>query len=361
MEAYLVWRRRGFSRLVKRRALVVLTVLAALFILTLIASVASGSTAMPITAVVAALLGQGTPTDTLIVTGFRLPRVLQAAEAGVCLAVAGFLLQRATRNPLASPTVLGVVDGAGLAVVLTLVGASLGLAVLDGAALGVANADVDPAWLPVAAVTGAFCFVALTFGLAREQAASPIRLILFGVALAAIAKAAMTVLLVTAPIFRVSQAMRWLAGAVDTATWPEVAITAAAAVPVLFAAALIARRLDLLDVDDRSARSAGLATTGLRIASVALAAVLTAIAVAYVGGIGFVGLIAPHLAVMLVGRSSGAGMAAAALLGALMVMAADLLVRVAFAPTEVPAGTVTAVVGAPYLLYLLTRRSSSDG
>lgn len=348
---YVALRVGGWSRLLQPRRAVVLAILAGLLALAFLGSVAFGSTPMPIDRVLAALAGAGDPMDRLIVAQFRLPRAVQAVEAGICLAVAGLLLQRATRNPLASPDVLGIVDGAGFGVILFLVLFS----------------DVDNAlvvsihWQPMAAALGGIAFIGIVFALARTQAGSPIRLILYGLAVAAIAKAATTLLMITGPIHRTSQAMQWLAGSVHTATWEETALIAAAAAPLILVAGALARALDLLDLDDASARSIGLPTVLARTASVLLAAALTAAAIAFVGGIGFVGLIAPHLAQLLLGRGAGGGLLGTALIGAFMVVAADLAVRVLFAPIEVPAGTVTAVVGAPYLLYLLTRRSQTDG
>ena len=340
-----------YSRLVRPRRAASLLGLAALLVMAIAMSLAVGSAGMPLERVVAALLGVGDDMDRLIVMEFRLPRALQAIEAGACLAVAGLLLQRSTRNPLASPDVLGVVDGAALGVVLFLV-------LFSGADDAL---TVSIHWQPVAATFGGVAFLALLFALAREQAGQPIRLLLFGVALAALAKAATTLFLILGPIQRASQVFHWLAGSVHTATWEEVAIVAAMAAPLLLLAGAMARRLDLLDLDQATSRSFGLRTMLIQSAAILLAAALTAVAVSFVGGIGFVGLIAPHLVRLLVGRGGGGGLLGAAMAGALMVVTADLAVRLLFAPLEVPTGAATAVVGAPYLLYLLTRRTHADG
>ncbi|HZH28745.1 MAG TPA: iron ABC transporter permease [Azospirillaceae bacterium] len=347
---YATFRLGRFSRQLRPRAQLAIAGLAVLLAAVFVASIATGSTTMPLARVVDALLGNGPRTDQLIIGQFRLPRTLQAAQAGICLAVAGVLLQRATRNPLASPGVLGVVDGAGLGAVLFLT------AFGDGGGAPTVGAH----WQPLAALLGGLALVAAVFLLARGQAA-PVRLILFGMALAALAKAGITLLLVVGPIHRASQAMHWLAGAVNTATWAEVRMVAGPLVVLLCATAAMARRLDPLDLDDDTARAAGLPAPRVRLLAVVLAAALTAVSVAFVGGIGFVGLIAPHLARRIAGPGAGANLAAAALLGAVMVIGADLAVRIAFAPIEVPAGTVTALVGAPYMLLLLTRRMRSDG
>jgi iron complex transport system permease protein len=123
----------------------------------------------------------------------------------------------------------------------------------------------------------------------------------------------------------------------------------------------VARRLPPTDLDEVSARGLGLNLPVFRILVFALASALTALAVALAGGVGFIGLMAPHLARLIVGRPVLAGIAASFLLGAIMLIGADLIVRVLFAPTEVPAGTVTAVIGTPYFLYLVLRRGSTNG
>ncbi|EKV31882.1 transport system permease protein [Caenispirillum salinarum AK4] len=333
------------------RALALVGVLAGLVAALALASVALGSTWIPLSRILAALVGAGAEMDTLIVVDFRLPRALMAVLAGACLGVAGLLLQRATRNPLASPTVLGIVDGGGVAVLLFLILFS--------------DADdslmVSIHWQPAAAALGAVVFLGLVFWLSREQRTAPVRLILYGVAVAALAKAAITLLMVTGPVYRASQATRWLAGALDGVDWMEVRIAGVLTVLLLGVAALVTRRMNVLDLDEISAHGLGVGNPLNRLGLFVLAALLTATAVSFLGGIGFVGLMAPHLATALLGRPTGAGLVGTALIGAALVLSADLIVRALFAPIEVPAGAVTALVGGPYLLYLLTRKGSTHG
>ena len=132
-------------------------------------------------------------------------------------------------------------------------------------------------------------------------------------------------------------------------------------VPVMLLVLLAARKLPPADLDETSARAVGLDLPVFRILVFALAAALTALAVAFVGGVGFIGLMAPHLARLLVGRNVYAGILGSFLLGAIMLIGADLIVRVIFTPIEVPAGTVTAIIGAPYFLYLLMGKQRHDG
>ena len=340
------------GRIAQRPAPAILAVgiVALAFVVLFLAGIGFGSTWMPLETVAGVLLGGGDKTERLVVLQLRLPRVAAAALAGGAIAFAGYLLQRITRNELASPGVLGVVDGAALGVVLF-------MAVFSGES----NALLVPvAWQPLAAALGAVAAIGLVFLLSGRQASSAIRLLLFGIAVAAVAKALTTIFMLVGPIYQAAQAARWLAGAVNTINWTEVQLMTAVLVPTALVAALAARQLPPADLDDTSSRSIGLNLPLYRLFIFLLAALLTAGAVAFAGGVSFVGLIAPHLARMLVGRARAAGIVASILLGAMMLVGADLLVRVAFAPLEVPAGTVTAIIGAPYFLFLLMRKYNTN-
>ncbi len=327
--------------------LAVAAVLALLFL----AGIGFGSTWIPLETVAHVLLGGGEKTEKLVVLQLRLPRVAAAALAGGSMAYAGYLLQRITRNALASPGVLGVVDGAALGVVLF-------MALFSGESNSL---TVSVAWQPLAAATGAVAAICLVFLLSGRQASSAVRLLLFGIAVAAVCKALTTIFMLIGPIYQASQAARWLAGAVNTINWSEIQLMLVVLVPVGLVAAFAARQLPPADLDDTSSRSVGLNLPVYRIFIFFLAALLTAGAVAFAGGVSFIGLMAPHLARLLVGRARAAGIIVSILLGAIILIGADLLVRVAFAPLEVPAGTVTAVIGAPYFLFLLMRKDKTNG
>jgi iron complex transport system permease protein len=333
------------------RASATMLAVAAVFALLVLAGVGFGSTWIPLETVANVLLGGGEKTDKLVVLQLRLPRVAAAALAGGAIAYAGYLLQRITRNELASPGVLGVVDGAALGVVLF-------MAIFVGESNSL---TVSVAWQPLAAAIGAIAAICLVFLLSGRQASSAIRLLLFGIAVAAVCKALTTIFMLIGPIYQASQAARWLAGAVNTINWTEIQLMLAVLVPVGIVAAIAARQLPPADLDDTSSRSIGLNLPVYRIFIFFLAALLTAGAVAFVGGVSFIGLLAPHLARLLVGRARAAGIIVSILLGAIILVGADLLVRVAFAPLEVPAGTVTAVIGAPYFLFLLMRKDKTNG
>jgi iron complex transport system permease protein len=320
------------------RAPVALSILSGICVVLALSGVAFGSTWIPLEQVASVILGAGEKTQKLIVLQLRLPRVVIATLAGGGMAVAGFLLQKITRNALASPGVLGVIDGAALGVVIFLAALS-----------NESNALVTSiAYQPLAAMAGAVLGIALVFLLSGQQSASAVRLLLFGIAVAAVFKGT-------------SQAARWIAGAVNEINWSEIQITLLMLLPLLLLAMLAARKMPPADLDEVSARGVGLDLPVFRMLIFALAAGLTAVSVAFVGGVGFIGLMAPHLARLVVGRNIYAGLLGSFLLGAIMLIGADLIVRVLFSPVEVPAGTVTAVIGAPYFLFLLMSRQRHDG
>lgn len=339
------------TSLFKARTPVALAIMVCAFALLALSGVAFGSSWIPMDQVASVILGAGEKTQRLIVLQLRLPRVVIAALAGGGMAVAGYLLQKVTRNALASPSVLGVIDGAALGVVLF-------LALLSNES----NTLIIPiGYQPLAALAGAVLGITLVFLLSGRQSSSAVRLLLFGIAMAAVFKAMVMVLILIGPIYRASQASRWLAGSVNEINWSEIQITLVMLVPLLVMAVLAARKMPPADLDEVSARSIGLNLPVFRIVIFALAAGLTAVSVAFVGGVGFIGLMAPHLARLMVGRNVYAGLLGSFLLGAIMLVGADLIVRVLFRPVEVPAGTVTAVIGAPYFLFLLMSRQRHDG
>ena len=296
--------------------------------------------------VLAALIGQGSATDEIIIWTLRLPRVALAMLAGAALALAGLLLQRSVRNPIASPSVLGIVDGAAVGVVLFLWIWS-----------NEANAlTVSIHWLPLAATCGAATFACAVVLIARRDAVQPSRLILYGIALAALAKALVIVLIILGPVYRASTALIWLAGSVHAANWQDVAILTADLVACLLLLTILLRPMNQLVLDDASAMATGMALLPVKAALLALSVTLTAGAVSIAGGIAFVGLIAPNIARALVGLAAGPLLVVTPLVGASLVLGADIIARIVAYPLEIPTGAVTALIGAPYFMFLLFRQ-----
>lgn len=271
-----------------------------------------------------------------MVGDLRAPRVLLGGLVGAALAAAGVAMQAVLHNELADPYVLGISGGASVAAVAS-------LAVCPGVAPG-----------PAAAV-GAGAAAALVRVLARGPH-DPTRILLAGVAVGSVLGSATGLLLVLAPD---SQLLRsstsWLFGGLGTPSWSALIAPAAGVAAGIAWLWRHARRIDRLALGADAATALGVAVPALRRQILGIAVVLTAIAVAAAGLVGFVGLIAPHAARRLVGQPHRALIPLASLAGALLVMAADAVARTAFAPRELPVGLVTASLGGPMFLWQLQR------
>lgn len=310
-----------------------------------IASAALGDIKLSPLTVLKTFIGGGTELDQLVVFSFRLPRMIVAMLAGMSLAAAGAILQGMVRNPLASPDIIGLTAGASAAVVSFLAFFS-----------NESNAlTVSIQWLPLAAFLGASLAAVAVYFLSWKNGISPIRLVLIGIGISALMQAATTVMMIVGPVHRASQANIWITGTVNGVSWEEVLILAPWSFVLLMVSFLAVRHLNIQELGDELAVNAGVKIEQQRVLMIVLATALVGGAVAFAGGIGFVGLMAPHMARRLVGSDFGPMLAASAFIGAILVMIADLFGRTFFLPLEVPAGVFTAGIGAPYFIYLLLK------
>lgn len=334
--------RLPFSIRLDRRVPLVLLLTTIATIATLTISVGYGEYWITPPDVLRTLLGlpTGNADHSFIVMTLRLPRALAALLVGMALAISGAILQGLTRNPLADPGIVGIEAGASLAAV----------------SLIVLLPSIGAGWLPVAAFSGALIVALLIYALAWRGGDSPMRLILVGIGLASVGGALTTLMITFGEINQVSRALLWLTGSVYGRSWDDVGPLLPWLIGFGGLALLLTRDLNALALGEDVARGLGsrvaLQRGLLLITSVALAAA----AVATAGTIGFVGLIAPHVARLLVGPSHEGSLPTSALLGGLLVLLADLVGRTLFAPVEIPCGIVTAAIGAPFFLYLLYRR-----
>lgn len=296
-----------------------------------------GSSDLSVADTAAALTGAGADGAVFVVRGLRLPRILVAVGAGAGLGASGTLLQGLLRNPLGSPDVMGVTAGASLGAVLAI------------------GAEVPPLLLPGVAAAGAAIATVTLHLLTTRAGAGGARLVLAGIGIHAAASAATVLAVARLPVGRLGAAEVWLAGSLHARNWTHVTALAIALTVGMPAAFALIRRLGLLELGDDVAVGAGVPITRSRIQLLAAATVLAGAAVAVTGPIGFVALGAPHIARRLVGHAGAATLATAALVGALLLVLADLIGQRLFHPTPVAAGVITAVIGAPYLLWLLHR------
>ncbi|GIN88101.1 iron ABC transporter permease [Heyndrickxia sporothermodurans] len=337
------------SFLVDHRASKIILLLFAISIATLIVSTGLGDMKINPITVVKTFFGGGSSLEQLVVLKFRLPRILVALFVGIALAMAGGILQGIIRNPLASPDIIGITGGASAAVV--------------GFLAIFSNKDnsltVSIGWMPVAAFIGATIVAFLVYFLAWKDGVSPIRLVLIGIGISAVMQAFTTLLMILGPIYRAGEANIWITGTVNGSNWGNVAVI----VPCVFVLTCIvlisARKINIQEFGDEIATSVGSHVQKQRFFLLILSTALVGTAVAFGGGIGFVGLMAPHMARRLVGSSFGVLLPASGFIGGMLVMVADLIGRTVFTPLEVPAGVFTAAIGAPYFIYLLFRTKSA--
>lgn len=302
-----------------------------------ILSVAVSGAHLPLLAALQAALGADNQ-YAAVVRNSQLPRVLLCWVVGCSLGVAGGVTQGVIRNPLASPDVIGVSKGAG-------VGAAILLLVLPTAPVIA---------IPIAAFCGGLLAFVTVYLFAYRQGASPVRLALTGIAVGAICDSIVRFLLVKWPI-DINAALIWLVGSLYGRTQVdvlEVLPWMLVLTPALF---FFAHRLDVLGLGDDLAIGLGEPVERTRLVTLLLAVSLASAAVAVAGAIGFVGLVAPHIARRLVGGQHLRFLPVSALVGVLLMLIADSLGRGIHPPLDVPAGLITALIGGPYFLYLLVR------
>ncbi|GLV96643.1 iron ABC transporter permease [Streptomyces lavendulae] len=290
-----------------------------------------------------------------IVWDVRMPRVLLGAVVGAGLAVTGTVLQALVRNQLADPFLLGASSGASAGAVLVIV---FGTAAGAGAVGALGGAGV-----PLAAFAGSMAALVTVYALARRGGTMTTgRLILAGVAVQYVLSALTSLVLVlSASPDQMRSVLFWTLGGLGGARWSELALPAAALFVGTGVLVTLARPLDLLLAGEEGAHTLGLDTGRFRAAAFVLTSLVIGVLVASSGAIGFVGLMVPHAARMVVGAGHRALLPVAALGGAVFLTLADLLARTAAAPQEIPVGVVTALVGGPFFLWMLRRSGRGEG
>ena len=274
----------------------------------------------------------------MIVHSFRIPRVVAALVVGACLGAAGALLQSATRNPLGDPQLFGLGGGAAIVQALAMAG------VIGAGAWMVASLSV------IAAVVGAL----LIFLLASRENLTPARLALIGVSVGALTVAIAAAILMHARVFSL-QALALFSGSLANRSWDDIAPVIPFLALGIAMAVAAAGRLNLLVLGDRLAGHLGASPRSTRLVALVSAGVLAGAGVSLAGVVGFVGLLTPHVVRLLLGNDARIVMAVSVPAGALVVLYADQLARLALMPAEIPVGLVTTVLGAPLMIWVARR------
>ncbi|MFF3013196.1 FecCD family ABC transporter permease [Streptomyces sp. NPDC057939] len=305
-------------------------------------SIAVGDFPIALPQVIATILGGGEQVDEFVIMDLRMPRALAGCVVGVALGMSGAITQSIARNPLASPDILGITGGAGAVAVF--------LVTVSG---GTATAVVNSVGLSGAALAGGLGTGLLVYFLAWRRGVDGFRLILIGISVSAVMEAITTWLLVSADIRDVARAQAWLIGSLDNRSWDDITVALRSTLVLMAVVACVAFQFKPMHLGDEVAAGLGVRYAVVRAVLLLCAVLLAGVAVSAAGPVPFVALVAPQVAMRLV-RCPTPPMIASGVVGALLLIGADLIARAAL-PITLPVGVVTAAVGGPFLVYLLVR------
>jgi iron complex transport system permease protein len=342
-QPWIILRSRNFSARLDKRVPIILTIALLATISAMVINIGVGEYPIPAIDVLKTVfhLPTGEEDYNFVVNTLRLPRMLVAALIGLSLGISGTIMQGLTRNPLADPEILGISAGAGLVVVSMIV----------------IFRTLPSSLIPFGALLGASLNALLIYTLSWRNGDSPMRMILIGIGLAAISSAALNMMITFGDIDDVQSAMLWLAGSVYGKSWKDFWTLLPWVLVLVPLALFMARDLNLLNLGEDISRSLGINVPARRGFLLLIAVALAAATVSVAGSIGFVGLMAPHIARRLVGPDHVGVIPTAAAIGTLLVVVADLIGRTIVAPIEIPCGLVTAAIGAPFFVYLMLKQA----
>ncbi len=323
----------------KRVALVIMF----LFLcLSIILSISLGATNISLNDILRALFVEKKGLTYHIIYNIRVPRMIVGFLVGMCLSISGAILQGVMRNSLASPSIIGVSSGAGLAATICIV--------------------LLPAYVyltPIAAFAGAFVTTIIIYLLSYKNGIRPLRMVLAGVAVSSLVNALINLILIFFPD-RVADTLSFTIGSLSLATWSDIWVILPYAVTGFTLSMLFSKTLNVLMLGDEIANSLGVNVELTRFLFIALASLLAAASVSIVGLLGFVGLIVPHIVKLLVGSDYKYVYIGSTILGGGIVIFCDTLSRFVAAPMEIPVGITMALLGVPFFLYLLRGRIAHD-
>lgn len=339
---YGVLRAGRASFLVHRRSVWVAAMLALLLAAAALAYLCTGESFVSPAEALKVVLGQPSP-DELVVGTLRLPRLVVGLLVGAAFGVAGALIQTVARNPLASPDIIGISQGASALTV-------------GAMTFGITSYDV----LPYLAIAGGLIAAALVYVFAWRGGLHATRFVLIGIGFAIALRSITTLFMTKGDVLVAQQAQIWMTGSLNGRSWPEAQLLGSTLLILLPAIAWAARAQRTVSMDDDTATALGVRLGRVRLGLVLLGVVLAAVATGTAGPVDFVALLAPQVARRMT-RTAQIPLVCSALTGAVVVVLADLLARRVFAPTELPVGVLTAAVGAPYLIWLIIRSRTVGG
>lgn len=324
------------------KSILILAILSIALIALSILCLSIGGVSIPVKEIFLSLLGKNKEGSDLIIMQFRMPRIVAAVLVGAALAVAGAVLQGVIRNPLASPDLLGVTGGASVAVVAF-------MTLFTGYSVH---------WIPFIAVAGAFVIAALNYALAWKNGVSPFRLVLIGIGISTAMGALTIFLLISGPAYLAAQVLNWMTGSIYGTSWKYIEVLWPWVAIFIPLSILYAKELNVQSLGEATAIGLGSRLQLSRMILLFYSVALAGAAVGIAGTISFLGLLAPHMARKLIGHSYKLVIPVSALLGAMILLLADLAGRTLFQPLDIPAGVFTAGIGAPFFMYLLFKRKA---
>lgn len=345
-ESYRAYLGRKWTTLL---VLLIILIAAALF------SLSVGSSGMTLRRVIMTVFGDGSKQETAIVWKVRMPRIVTGVVVGMALALSGCIMQNVLRNPLASSSTLGVSQGASFGAAFAIVYLDAGKQV--NASTASAISVTDPVAVAVCAFIGGILTTAIILGLSRIARVSPSTMILAGVALSSLFSGATTIVQYFADDIKVASVVYWTFGDLGRAGWRDISIILTASSAGFIYFMLNRWNYNAVESGVQTAKSLGVNVDGLLLISMGICSLITAVSVAFVGTISFIGLIAPHMVRRFVGNDHRFLIPASALMGAVVLVLAELVSRTVVAPSILPIGALTSFLGAPLFLYMIYKKS----
>ena len=335
---------------ISRKTIIISTSLLLLAIILIFTSLSLGEVVISPFTILKSMLGFDEGFNSILINQIRLPRVLVAFLVGASLSLSGAILQGIIKNPLASPDIIGIVDAGS-------VGTLIFLTIFTDPKNNSLKASIF--YSPVFAFFFCFLSLVLLYFLTKKGASTPMKLVLVGIGISSIFKGIRSILIINGPVVFIKEASTWITGTIYGVNWPQTILLSFWFLLFLSLSIIFIKELNLHSLDDLIVVSLGSNTSKSRFLLLAIAAALTSGAVAIGGGISFVGLIAPHISRKLVGSKFEDLIPVAVLIGGIITLLADMVSKWAFYPLDLPIGVFTALVGAPYFIYLLISSRNS--
>ena len=341
----------SYNRYIKRKWAVLL-IMVALLGLYVVLSLSAGSANLGVMDILRTLFGGGSRQENAIIWNVRMPRVATATVVGIALALSGCVMQNVLRNPLASASTLGVSQGASFGAAVAIVYFGAGIQVNAGGAAS-ALTVTNPTVVTLCAFLGGIATTAVILGLARFRGTSPATMVLAGVAISSMFTGGTALVQYFCDDVMVSTVVYWTFGSLGRAGWTEIAIIAGLTLASFIFFYLNRWNYNAMESGTHTAKSLGVPVDRLIVISMVLCALISSVAVAFVGCISFIGLIASHIMRRFVGNDYRFLIPCSALCGSVLLLLSDIVSRVLVAPTVLPIGALTSFLGAPLFLYLI--------